>query len=311
MQFPSAPANSSALLGGLGNNSTREIGAGPAGGGEELKLDSSCLDSKGKGKGKVTESDKSGGAGFVKPRRAGSSSGGGGERNGSISSTTGGRKRSYSANSPGAAEAVEERERNEGSEDPEEDDLVGRGGFGQSAQASTSTSSGAQLGGPGGGGPGAGGSKLILPNSIDPVTGYPRRQTEVPAVEDDPSVRPYGCNYCFLDRTKDAPTRAYWNSRGKQLAENELRSWRTVKELREHSAREHRDRQDAIKDYEAELNENPELEKNGKGPEQPFRCALEPCGKTFSTYLFFLFLSLAQLSRPRTRNSKLGTRTRY
>ncbi|GAA5834593.1 hypothetical protein JCM5353_004614 [Sporobolomyces roseus] len=283
LQF-SAPANSSsALLSGLGNNS-REIGAGS--GGEELKLDSACLDSKGK----AIENDQSGGAGggsggFVKPRRAGSSGGGGGggEMNGSISSTTGGgggRKRSYSANSPvPAAEATEERERNEGSEDPEEDDLVGGGGFGQSAQASTSTSSGAQLGGPGG----PGGGKLILPNSIDPVTGYPRRQTEVPAVEDDPSVRPYGCNYCFLDRTKDASTRAYWSSRGKPLAENELRSWRTVKELREHSAREHRDRQDAIKDYEAELNENPELEKNGKGPEQPFRCALEPCGKTFKS----------------------------
>ena len=250
---------------------------GTGGGGEENKVN---LDGKGKGKGKAKMSEN---GGFVKPRESGPG------RNGSISSSTGGggRKRSFSATSP------PDRTQNEGSEDPEEDDLIGGGGggggFGQQAQASTSSAQ------PRGGGAPTGAPKsIILPNSIDPITGYPRRQTEVPAVEDDPSVRPYGCNYCFLSRTQDAPSRSYWASRGGKLEENEMIGWRTVKELREHSAREHRDRQESMREYELECQENPELEKNGKGPEQPFRCALEPCGKTFSK--LFSLLSLSDLT---------------
>lgn len=43
-------------------------------------------------------------------------------------------------------------------------------------------------------------SPATTPGAIDPVTGFMRRTTEIPAVEDDPSIRPYGCNWCFVER---------------------------------------------------------------------------------------------------------------
>ncbi|GAA6036758.1 hypothetical protein JCM8097_003463 [Rhodosporidiobolus ruineniae] len=88
----------------------------------------------------------------------------------------------------------------------------------------------------------------------------PRRQTEIPAVEDDPSVRPYGCNYCALDGVGGPGTGID-------------RSWRTIKELREHHTALHKERQR-------------QLEEAGDDAvlmEMPFRCALDPCGKTFKS----------------------------
>ncbi|GAA5862176.1 hypothetical protein JCM1840_001669 [Sporobolomyces johnsonii] len=102
----------------------------------------------------------------------------------------------------------------------------------------------------------------VAGGSIDPLTGYPRRQTEIPAVEDDPSIRPYGCNYCALDRAAGLGMPDEDDDGG-----GESVSWRTIKELREHSARAHKDRD---KD-------------EGSAMEMPFRCALDPCGKTFKS----------------------------
>ncbi|GAA5989532.1 hypothetical protein JCM11641_005565 [Rhodosporidiobolus odoratus] len=114
-----------------------------------------------------------------------------------------------------------------------------------------------------------------------------RRQTEIPAVEDDPSIRPYGCNYCSLDLaamaqgiTPPAPVPA-----GPY-------AWRTIKELREHWGGCHKER------GKEEGSEEPVVEgvegsttagggggggqREGLG-EMPFRCALDPCGKTFKS----------------------------
>lgn len=96
-----------------------------------------------------------------------------------------------------------------------------------------------------------------------------RRQTEIPAVEDDPSVRPYGCNYC-------APTSVA--SSGAAFA------WRTIKELREHHTGNHKER---VKQMEEEAKEAAERGEEAVQQEMPFRCALDPCGKTFSAFLLF------------------------
>ncbi|GAA5930382.1 uncharacterized protein JCM15063_004791 [Sporobolomyces koalae] len=118
----------------------------------------------------------------------------------------------------------------------------------------------------------------IVPNMICPRTGQLRRQTEVPAVEDDPSVRPYGCNYCYLDRTVDDDTWAYWKEQ--EAVHDDMKiGWRTVKELREHNNAFHKERTDLMKELEQHVRETAA----GKGPDLPFRCALEPCGKTFKS----------------------------
>ncbi|ORY70609.1 hypothetical protein BCR35DRAFT_307902 [Leucosporidium creatinivorum] len=98
-------------------------------------------------------------------------------------------------------------------------------------------------------------------------TGAQRKRTEIPAVEDDPTIRPYGCNY------EHCPSRARVAAMGGpsavvmgpggEIDEREAISWRTVRELREHCA-EHR---------RAGLD----------GGQLPFRCALDPCGKTFKS----------------------------
>ncbi|BGP17374.1 hypothetical protein JCM10213_006864 [Rhodosporidiobolus nylandii] len=108
--------------------------------------------------------------------------------------------------------------------------------------------------------------------SIPPGPGFAppraRRQTEIPAVEDDPSIRPYGCNYCALDLATLAagqippapvPAGPY--------------AWRTIKELREHSGSFHKERQKALEEAGDEA----------VMMEMPFRCALDPCGKTFKS----------------------------
>jgi hypothetical protein len=130
----------------------------------------------------------------------------------------------------------------------------------------------------------------VLPNSIDPITGQIRRQTEVPAVEDDPSVRPYGCNYCYLDRTVDPSIRLYWEQQ-ERLHDGYKVSWRTVKELREHNQREHKERTKRLKEDQEAAREELDSGGIGKGPDLPYRCALEPCGKTFSQFLPFLSLT--------------------
>ncbi|BGP41195.1 hypothetical protein JCM10450v2_005234 [Rhodotorula kratochvilovae] len=114
--------------------------------------------------------------------------------------------------------------------------------------------------------------------AVDPVTGYPRRQTEIPAVEDDPSIRPYGCNWCRLDGAAAAGgTSAKGKARAHHAEEDEgdegETSWRTIKELREHAQRSHKERAARAKqdDDEAVM------------MEMPFCCALDPCGKTFKS----------------------------
>ncbi|GAA5828418.1 hypothetical protein JCM3770_004693 [Rhodotorula araucariae] len=108
--------------------------------------------------------------------------------------------------------------------------------------------------------------------AVDPVTGYPRRQTEIPAVEDDPSIRPYGCNWCRLDGAKGKARAAQVDEDDDDDASGET-SWRTIKELREHAQRSHKERAARAKqdDDEAVM------------MEMPFCCALDPCGKTFKS----------------------------
>ncbi|GAA5832534.1 hypothetical protein JCM11251_001361 [Rhodosporidiobolus azoricus] len=89
-----------------------------------------------------------------------------------------------------------------------------------------------------------------------------RRQTEIPAVEDDPSVRPYGCNYC-------APAGIVAPS----TPQGQANSWRTIKELREHHTAAHKERQRQLEEAGDEA----------VMMEMPFRCALDPCGKTFKS----------------------------
>lgn len=214
--------------------------------------------------------------GFVPPRSGNSNNDG---RAGSISSSNGGRKRGY----PGGGE---EGENNDQDDDEFVDEEGGGGGGGEDGgggaftrQPVASTSSQTEGGDP------SKPTSIILPNSIDPVTGQLRRQTEVPAVEDDPSVRPYGCNYCYLDRTVDPAIRSYWEQQ-EALHDGYKVSWRTVKELREHNQREHKERTEKLKEHEQMMKD--EGATNGKGPDLPYRCALEPCGKTFSTFTLFL-----------------------
>ncbi|GAA5879652.1 hypothetical protein JCM16303_004119 [Sporobolomyces ruberrimus] len=219
----------------------------------------------GKGKGKMVD-------GFVPPRSGNSNNDG---RAGSISSSNGGRKRGYPGRGGG------EGENNDQDDDEFVDEEGGGGGGGEDGgggaftrQPVASTSSQTEGGDP------SKPTSIILPNSIDPVTGQLRRQTEVPAVEDDPSVRPYGCNYCYLDRTVDPAIRSYWEQQ-EALHDGYKVSWRTVKELREHNQREHKERTEKLKEHEQMMKD--EGATNGKGPDLPYRCALEPCGKTFKS----------------------------
>lgn len=108
-----------------------------------------------------------------------------------------------------------------------------------------------------------------------------RRRSEIPAVEHDHTITPYGCNYpdCLASALRvaglDSPPRP--RNRGKARAaavvnvnkrprqhfgEEPVTSFRTIKELREHCAA-HRKANDWI------------------GNQHPFRCSLDPCGKTF------------------------------
>lgn len=107
-------------------------------------------------------------------------------------------------------------------------------------------------------------------NSTPYEGGPPRKRTEIPAVEDDPSVKPYGCFYpscmaALAGESGEGGGAAFKGKKGKkavlaQLVEGES-SFRTIKELREHCAIHKR---------------------AGEVPsETPFRCALDPCGKTF------------------------------
>ena len=97
-------------------------------------------------------------------------------------------------------------------------------------------------------------SKPRMMDDGEPIT---RKRTEIPAVEDDPSIKPYGCCYppCFDDRTgmveSGVPRKVTpWET-----------NFRTIKELREHVAAKHKSGKPVV--------------------ETPFRCALDPCGKTF------------------------------
>ncbi|GAA6010750.1 hypothetical protein JCM10207_005824 [Rhodosporidiobolus poonsookiae] len=105
-----------------------------------------------------------------------------------------------------------------------------------------------------------------------PGSGFapPRRQTEIPAVEDDPSVRPYGCNYCALAlvAAQQGVASAYPAPPAGQAL-----SWRTIKELREHHTATHK----------AQQKELDEAGDEAVLMEMPFRCALDPCGKTFKS----------------------------
>lgn len=160
------------------------------------------------------------------------------------------------------------------------------------------------------------------PNAVDPVTGFMRRTTEIPAVEDDPTIRPYGCNWCFSQR-KEAGRAA---RRQRRAAESDAKGkgraveggaaegggdvdadgetdheegtdeedalavaandpqlpviqWRTVKELREHFTKEHKDR--PLKGKKEEKEEGQESTSPG---DMPFRCSLIPCDKIFSAF---------------------------
>lgn len=218
------------------------------------------------------------------------------------------------------------------------------------------------------------------PGAIDPVTGFPRRTTEIPAVEDDPTIRPYGCNWCFTERReierfarRQRRAMGLMDPKGKGRAMDQLPSltgpsaigldalpiltgagfggggveqngagqpdqddydseeerqlsaaaidpnlppiqWRTVKELREHMSKEHKDRPLKAKKDDKEdgglgyLGDGSGLlpSLNGGGGEadlptpgagtastpddrilspadMPFRCALVPCDKTFKS----------------------------
>lgn len=111
-----------------------------------------------------------------------------------------------------------------------------------------------------------GGSSLLVNSN-----GTLRKRTEIPAVEDDPSVKPYGCNYpscpsllAHQNAVATAAAAAADSETGTvetDQAPLPTISWRTVRELREHCAEHKRD--------------------GLEGGPLPFRCALDPCGKTF------------------------------
>lgn len=92
-----------------------------------------------------------------------------------------------------------------------------------------------------------------VPGGATLVTPGGQKRTEIPAVEGDPSIKPYGCCYphCLAETAKAEQA-------GKAGPEN---TFRTVKELRDHCTRHKK----------AKYNE----------PDTPFRCSLDPCGKTF------------------------------
>ncbi|KAK4046825.1 myb-like DNA-binding protein bas1 [Microbotryomycetes sp. JL201] len=97
------------------------------------------------------------------------------------------------------------------------------------------------------------------PYNLVDADGKVRRRVDVPAIEDDPNVRPYGCNY------PECPARLYELGLSTEpvprTGPESSSSWRTVRELREHAAdHAHMD-----------------------GGEFPFRCALDPCGKLFKS----------------------------
>ncbi|GAA5846469.1 hypothetical protein JCM3766R1_001901 [Sporobolomyces carnicolor] len=230
------------------------------------------MDEKGKGKMVLDDAMVIGG-GFVPPKPSSSNGG----RATSITSSNGD-SRGGVGSSRKRAHNDEDDEDQSSDEDEDEDDDGDGGSSAFTRQPVASTSAN---GGSGGGGGGSRQTSIILPNSIDPITGQLRRQTEVPAVEDDPSVRPYGCNYCYLDRTVDPAIRAYWEQQ-ESLHDGYKVSWRTVKELREHNQREHRERTEKLKEHEQLVKDEGGVQ-NGKGPDLPFRCALEPCGKTFKS----------------------------
>lgn len=142
--------------------------------------------------------------------------------------------------------------------------------------------------------------------SIDPLTGYPRRQTEIPAVEDDPSIRPYGCNWCRLERGAGsaAKGKARAEGNGEEHDDDEETSWRTIRELREHAQRAHKERTAKAKqdDDEAVM------------MEMPFCCALDPCGKTFSASClgpFPTFFPLTDSSSSQYAESLAGLRFHF
>lgn len=105
-------------------------------------------------------------------------------------------------------------------------------------------------------------SNLPGPYSLMNSNGTLRKRTEIPAVEDDPSIRPYGCNFPACPARLRRPAPRMENGRVvEQVAPQDQTSWRTVRELREHCAEHKRVGMD--------------------GGQLPFRCALDPCGKTF------------------------------
>ncbi|KAM0786547.1 hypothetical protein ACM66B_002004 [Microbotryomycetes sp. NB124-2] len=97
------------------------------------------------------------------------------------------------------------------------------------------------------------------PYNLVDADGKVRRRLDVPAIEDDPNVRPYGCNY------PECPARLYELGLSTEpvpaSGPESSSSWRTIRELRDHAADHvHMD-----------------------GGEFPFRCALDPCGKQFKS----------------------------
>lgn len=112
--------------------------------------------------------------------------------------------------------------------------------------------------------------------------GAPRKRTEIPAVEDDPSVKPYGCAFpsCLarLESGRD-PYGPVVIGAGRNSMTFVGESWfRTVKELREHCWIH---------------------KKAGEVPgETPFRCALDPCGKSFKVRSFGSSFSFAGAQDP-------------
>ena len=85
------------------------------------------------------------------------------------------------------------------------------------------------------------------------------KRTEQPAVEDDPSIRPYGC--CYPSCIERNRRRALRPPNDDDDSDEQPTSWRTIREMREHCAAH---------------------KKAGEvAGETPFRCALDPCGKTF------------------------------
>ncbi|KAK4055831.1 myb-like DNA-binding protein bas1 [Microbotryomycetes sp. JL221] len=101
----------------------------------------------------------------------------------------------------------------------------------------------------------------MRPYNLLDSNGNVRLRTDVPAIEDDPNVRPYGCNYpeCPARLVElGLSTKALPRS-----GPNSASSWRTIRQLKEHVAEHTKQLLDA--------------------GEFPFRCALDPCGKTFKS----------------------------